>query len=63
MSALIPDIPNINIFAISVLLGFFSIFMIGVIWAVRVERTYVEHMSHLPLDNNNKLKNEGRIHG
>ncbi|SFB52907.1 CcoQ/FixQ family Cbb3-type cytochrome c oxidase assembly chaperone [Algoriphagus aquimarinus] len=51
------SIEDIEIFPI-ISLVIFVLFFIGIaIWAIRIPKDYVDHMSSLPMDDDNELTN------
>ncbi|HMP89249.1 MAG TPA: cbb3-type cytochrome c oxidase subunit 3 [Kiritimatiellia bacterium] len=52
---------HINGIAILPIIGlilFFAVFTVMIIWAVRLRRPYVDHMGHLPLENDHEISSK-----
>lgn len=53
---IVSSVPGNHIFAIAVMLFFILVFTGIVIWALKADRAYLDHMKQLPLD---KMNNNG----
>jgi|GEM_PF-2575458 len=63
MRDLIPQMVDMNFLAVSVLLLFFTVFLLSIYWAVKMKASDVDYMSNLPLDPSNTKHNEEINHG
>ncbi len=54
-------IDGIEIFPIISLILFFSLFVIAVVWVVKLDKKYLHRMENLPLDSNLDNKNNSEI--
>ena len=50
------SIEGVEIIAISVLIFFFTIFIGLIYWVVKLDKSFIEVMEYLPLENNNHLE-------
>lgn len=48
---------NGSIIPIISLVLFFALFMVTTVWAIRLKKSYLNHMENLPLDSNSENKN------
>jgi len=55
---IIAEAGNVNWMAIFALLTFFWLFTVSAITIFRKEKSFIEHMANLPLEEDQKLKNE-----
>ena len=63
MRDMIPQMVDMNFLAVSVLLLFFTVFLLSIYWAVKMKNSDVDYMSRLPLDPSNNTHNEEINHG
>ncbi len=48
------SIAGVGIFPMISLIMFFIFFTVLVVWALKVDKTYISDMKNIPLDNNNE---------
>lgn len=57
-------IEGVSLYPIISLIMFFSLFVVSIIWVVRLDKKYIHRMENLPLEsnteneNNSEMKNE-----
>jgi cytochrome c oxidase cbb3-type subunit 4 len=54
---------NVEILPILGLLFFFGFFVLIIVWALRLSKSFVEHGKNLPFDNKEKVNNNGVSNG
>jgi hypothetical protein len=54
-------IDGIAVFPIISMILFISLFVIAIIWVVRLDKKYLHRMENLPLDSNSENKNNSEI--
>lgn len=61
ISNYLSTIDGVSIFPVIALMLFFSLFVCLLIWTIRIDKSYINEMQNLPLDNEEELRNNSGI--